>query len=63
MFPATFALLPYTKINMSLSGNAAEDMVSFWSPKIVKIDYEVAVVTAGNKALPDSVIADCKFSF
>jgi hypothetical protein len=36
---------------------------SFWSPKIIKVDFAAAVISAINKAFPDSVMADCNFKF
>jgi hypothetical protein len=35
----------------------------FWSPKITKVDFEVAVISAINKAFPHSVITGCNFHF
>ena len=34
---------------------------SFWSPKMINVDFEVAVFSAVNKALPHSVITGCNF--
>jgi hypothetical protein len=33
----------------------------FWSPKIIKIDFEAAVINAINKVFPDSVITGSNF--
>jgi hypothetical protein len=35
----------------------------FWSPKITKVDFEAAVMSAINKVFPDSVITGCNFHF
>jgi hypothetical protein len=35
----------------------------FWSPKIIKLDFEAAVISAINKVFPDSVITGCNFHF
>jgi hypothetical protein len=35
----------------------------FWSPKIIKVDFEAAVISAINKVFPDSVITGCNFHF
>jgi hypothetical protein len=35
----------------------------FWSPKIIKVDFEAAVVSATNKVFLDSVITGCNFHF
>jgi hypothetical protein len=31
----------------------------FWSQKIIKVDFEAAVISAINKVFPDSVITGC----
>jgi hypothetical protein len=33
----------------------------FWSPKIIKVDFEAAVLSAINKVFPDSIITGCNF--
>jgi hypothetical protein len=35
----------------------------FWSPKIINVDFEAAVLSATNKVFPDSVITGCNFHF
>jgi hypothetical protein len=35
----------------------------FWSPKIIKVDFEEAVISAINKVFPGSVITGCNFHF
>jgi hypothetical protein len=35
----------------------------FWSPKIIKVDFEAAVISAINKVSPDSVTTGCNFHF
>jgi hypothetical protein len=35
----------------------------FWSPKIIKIDFKAAVISAINKVFLDSVITGCDFHF
>jgi hypothetical protein len=35
----------------------------FWSPIIIKVDSEAAVISAINKVFPDSVITGCNFHF
>ena len=36
---------------------------SFWSPKIMKDEFDTAVVSAINKVFPHSVITGCNFHF
>jgi hypothetical protein len=35
----------------------------FWSPKIIKFDFEAAVISALNKVFPYSVSTGCNFHF
>jgi len=35
----------------------------FWSPNIIKDNFEAAVVSAINKVFPDSIIIDSNFHF
>jgi hypothetical protein len=35
----------------------------FWSPKIIKVDFEAAAISAINKVFPGSVITDYNFHF
>jgi hypothetical protein len=34
---------------------------SFWSPEIIKIDFEVVVISAINKVFLDTVVTGCNF--
>jgi hypothetical protein len=36
---------------------------SFWSPKMIKFDFETAVKSAINRAFPCSIITGCNFNF
>jgi hypothetical protein len=64
MNPFIFALLPDNKgttYNCLLT--LPKSLSFFWSPKIIKVDFEAAVISAINKVFPDSVITGCNFNF
>jgi hypothetical protein len=35
----------------------------FWSPKMIKVDFEAVVISAINKVFLDAIIAGCNFHF
>jgi hypothetical protein len=43
--------------------NLLRNWCSFWSPKIIKDEFDAAVVSAINKVFPDSVITGCNIHF
>jgi hypothetical protein len=62
--PVLFALLPGRK------GTTYHDLLTllknwceFWSPKIIKVDFEAAAISAVDEVFPDSAITGCNLHF
>jgi hypothetical protein len=62
--PVRFALLSEKKeITYLYLLTLLKNLCVFWSPKIIKVDFEAAVIGAISKVFPDSVITGCNFHF
>lgn len=64
IYPVLFALLPDKKEKTyHCLLTLLKNWCVFWSPKIIKVDFEAAVISAINKVFPGSVITGCNFHF
>jgi hypothetical protein len=64
IYPFLFALLPDKKEKMfHCLLTLLKNWCVFWLPKIIKFDFEAAVISAINKVCPDSVITGCNIHF
>jgi hypothetical protein len=63
IYPVLFALLPDKKETAYSLLTLLKNWCVFWLPKIIKVDFEAAVISAINKVFAGSVITGCNFHF
>lgn len=64
VLPVLFALLPDKRESTyDTFFTLVKEMVHFWSPKTIKLDFEAAAIGAAKKAFPQAVISGCSFHF